>query len=154
MDQLTSTVPGIEPQLNGRLTNTPIVGAQVFADHSSSPPLLHTHLLENLTLEETIKAKVGFERLSATFGVTVHHYRADNGRLATLVSSKPALPAVKLSTIVLLLLIFKMALLKVTLVTCRNLPAPYFSTPYIIGPKWFHLNYGPLLSLNLPASLT
>ena len=80
MDQLTSTVPGIKPQLTGRLTNTPIVGAQVFADHSSSPHFLHTHLLENLTLEETLKAKVGFERLSATFGVTVHHYRADNGR--------------------------------------------------------------------------
>ena len=62
MDQLTRTVPGIKLQLAGRLTNTPIVGSQVFADRSSSPRLLHTHLL---TLEENLKSKVGFERLSS-----------------------------------------------------------------------------------------
>ena len=50
MDQLDITVPGIKLQLTRHLTNIPIVGAQVFADHSSSPPSLHSHLLENLTL--------------------------------------------------------------------------------------------------------
>ena len=54
-------------------------GSSSFADHSSSSPFLHAHLLEKLTLEETIKAKVGFERLSTTFDVTIHHYRDHNG---------------------------------------------------------------------------
>ena len=50
MDLLTNTIPGIKLQLTGSLTNTPIVGAQVFADHSSSTLPLYAHLLENITL--------------------------------------------------------------------------------------------------------
>ena len=82
VDQLVSSMPGIEPQHAGTLTSIPIFGAQLFADHSSSPPFIHCHLLENFTLEETLKAKVGFERMSATHGVTIRHYRGDNGRFA------------------------------------------------------------------------
>ena len=80
MDQITSTLSIIKDQLTGQLKKTPIVGAQVSTNHSSSPPFLHTHLLETITLEESIKAEVRFERLSPTFGVTVHNYRANNGR--------------------------------------------------------------------------
>ena len=82
VDQLVSSTPGIKPQSKGCLTNTSIVGAQIFADHCSSPPFLHCHLLENFSGDEAIKAKVGFERSAATFNVSVRHYRADNGRFA------------------------------------------------------------------------
>ena len=82
IDQLLSSVPDIKPQSTGRLTNTPIVSAQIFADNSSSPPFLYTHLLENFTLEETLKAKVAFERMAALHHVVVSGYRADNGRFA------------------------------------------------------------------------
>ena len=82
VDQLVSSTPGLKPQAIGNLTKASIVGAQVFADHCSSPPFLHCHLLENFTGEATIKAKVGFERLAATHNVTIKHYRADNGRFA------------------------------------------------------------------------
>jgi hypothetical protein len=58
----------------------PIVGAQVFADHSSSPPFLYTHLFKNFSLDETLKAKVAFEHMATTYNIIIQHYRADNGR--------------------------------------------------------------------------
>ena len=58
VDQLVSSTPGIKPQHTGTLTSIPIVGTQLFADHSSRLTFLHCHLLENFTLEETLKAKV------------------------------------------------------------------------------------------------
>ena len=44
------------------------------------PPFLYCHLLENFSGDEAIKAKVGFERMAATYDVSIQHYRADNGR--------------------------------------------------------------------------
>lgn len=82
VDQLTSTTPGLKLQSIGHLTKATIVGAQVFADHSSSPPFLYAHLLENFSLDETLKAKVAFERMAATCNNPILRYRADNGRFA------------------------------------------------------------------------
>ena len=82
VDQLVSSTPGIKPQSTGSLTKATIVGAQVFADHASSPPFLYTHLMENFSLDETLRAKVAFERMAATYNNSILHYRADNGRFA------------------------------------------------------------------------
>ena len=82
VDQLTSTTPGLKPQIIGHLTKATIVGAQVFVDHSSSLPFLHAHLLENFSLDETLKAKVAFERMATTYNNPILHYRADNGHFA------------------------------------------------------------------------
>ena len=82
VDQLASSVPGIKPQSTGRLASAQIVGAQVFANSASSPPFLCTHLLESFPLDDTLKAKVGFERMAATFDIIVIRYRADNGRFS------------------------------------------------------------------------
>ena len=82
VDQPVSSTPGIKPQHAVKLTSTPIVGAQLFYDHSSSPPSVHCHLFENFTLEETLKSKVDFERISATYRVTILHYHGGNRRFA------------------------------------------------------------------------
>ena len=63
----------------GTLTSTPIAGAQTFADHCSSPPFLHCQLIEDFSGDETVRAKVGFERMAASNNVQIHHYRAENG---------------------------------------------------------------------------
>ena len=74
VDQLVSAKPGIKPQSKGLLTNVPIVGVQIFVDHSSSLPFLYTYLLESFSLDETLKAKVAFERMAATHNVQILHY--------------------------------------------------------------------------------
>ena len=71
---------GLKPQATGNLTNSPIVGTHIFADHCFSPPFFHCQLLENFSGEACVKAKVGFERFATTFDVLIRHYRADNGR--------------------------------------------------------------------------
>ena len=82
VDQLQCSQPGLLPQSIGHLSMTPVWGAQIFADTCSNPPYLNAQLLTDFTLDSTLKAKVGFERLANTFGVKVKHYRADNGRFS------------------------------------------------------------------------
>ena len=38
--------------------------------------------MENFSLDETLGAKIAFERMAATFHNDILHYRADNGRFA------------------------------------------------------------------------
>lgn len=82
IDQLASTASGIKPQTKGNLTSTPIIGAQLFADHSLSPPFLNCQLLKSFSGDETVRAKVGFERMAASYNLPIHHCRADNDRFA------------------------------------------------------------------------
>ena len=74
VDPLVSITPDIKLHHMGKLTYTPIVSSQLFADHSSILPSIHCHLLENFTLEETTKAKVGFERMQATYRATISYF--------------------------------------------------------------------------------
>ena len=53
---------------------------QFFVDHVSD--YTYPYLMEDLTLNETLMAKEAYERLAATFGVTVKAYHSDNGRYA------------------------------------------------------------------------
>jgi hypothetical protein len=54
--------------------------ATVFIDHYSR--LGFIYLQQDLTSNETIKAKQAFEAFAHTHGVRIQHYHADNGRFA------------------------------------------------------------------------
>ena len=43
---------------------------------------MHCHLLMKFTLDENIKAKVGFECMESAHGVTIRHFHAENGHLS------------------------------------------------------------------------
>jgi hypothetical protein len=78
MDQLESTTPGLIAQVKGWLTTNQCHVATVFVDHYSR--LSYVHLQKSTNAEETIKAKIAFERYAAKSNVQVKHYQADNGR--------------------------------------------------------------------------
>jgi len=75
-----STQAGFYAQLKGKLTNKRYRAASVFVDHFSR--LRFVHLMQDLSLEETVNAKLAFERFAAEHGVTIKHYHCDNGRFA------------------------------------------------------------------------
>jgi hypothetical protein len=77
---MESSVKGLVQQSTGNLTRRRIVGATIFVDHVSD--YTYPHLMEDLTLNATLVAKEAYERLAATFGVTVKAYHSDNGRYA------------------------------------------------------------------------
>ncbi len=80
VDQLISTQHGFIAQLKGRLINQRYRGATVFVDHFSRLRYIHFHT--SLTSEETIQAKMAFEKFAARHGVKIQQYHADNGRFA------------------------------------------------------------------------
>ncbi len=67
MDQFVSAQPGSILQMSGSLTNLRIMGATVFVDHF----LDHTyiHLMQDLTLAETLLAKHAHEKFLASLGI-------------------------------------------------------------------------------------
>ena len=79
-DQMESSVLGLVQQATGTLTRRRIVGATIFVDHATD--YTYAHLMEDLTLNATLVAKEAYERLAATFGVTIKGYHSDNGRYA------------------------------------------------------------------------
>jgi len=80
VDQLDATVPGLIAQLKGIPTTRRYNYATVFVDHYSK--LSYIHLQQTLTSEDTVNAKKAFENYATTYGVTILHYHADNGRFA------------------------------------------------------------------------
>ena len=66
LDTLTSSTPGIIPQMSGSLTSNPFRVATVFVDHATS--YMYTNLQRDQTLIEFIKAKSAYERMEANFG--------------------------------------------------------------------------------------
>ena len=80
VDQLESSAPGFIAQLKGMPTIKRFKAATVFVDHYSR--LGYIHLQQDLTSNETMKAKQAFEAFAHTHGVRVQHYHADNGRFA------------------------------------------------------------------------
>jgi hypothetical protein len=71
---------GIFAQLKGKLTFKWYCAASVFVDHFSC--LRYVHLMQDLSSEETVKAKQAFEQFAAKHGVAIKHYHCDNGRFA------------------------------------------------------------------------
>ena len=80
MDAMTSTSPGLIPQMSGFLTKRKFSAATIFVDHASSYG--YVFLQENQTLETTLEAKASYERHASTFGIRIKSYHADNGRFA------------------------------------------------------------------------
>lgn len=77
-DQMISADPGLMPQVTGKLTSLRIWGATVFIDHATN--FSYVHLMQRLTTDNTVTAKLSFESKMHEFGADVKHYRADNGR--------------------------------------------------------------------------
>jgi hypothetical protein len=80
VDQIISAQPGLIPQMAGALTSRRIWGCTNFVDHVSD--FVYVHLMQDLTLDETLLSKVAFEKICDRAGRTVKHYQADNGRFA------------------------------------------------------------------------
>jgi hypothetical protein len=78
VDQMESTQVGFHAQMTGKLTKRRYRGATIFVDHY--PRLRFAHLMQDLTSDETIKAKRAFEQFAADHGVKILHYHCDNGR--------------------------------------------------------------------------
>ena len=54
--------------------------ATIIVDHFSG--LTYIHLQKSTNAEETIEAKIVFERFASKVNVTIKSYQADNGRFA------------------------------------------------------------------------
>jgi len=80
VDQLESTTPGLIAQMKGWLTKKRYKVATIFVDHFSGLSFLN--LQTSTSGEETLEAKVRFERFATRSGVKILHYHADNGRFA------------------------------------------------------------------------
>jgi len=79
-DQLVVAQPGLVPRLSGRHTNDRICGATGFIDHFSGYSF--SSLQTSLDGEQTLEAKLAFERHANTFDIKILSYRADNGQFA------------------------------------------------------------------------
>lgn len=81
VDQLISPTPGFVPTHRGKPTLKRYVGATVFVDHFSD--FTYVHLMTKMNAEETVEAKLAFERVARSYGVRIQHYHADNGLFDT-----------------------------------------------------------------------
>ena len=79
-DQLVSTVPGIIPQVKGKLMEAFYCGVTVFVDHFSD--YTYVHLMRDNYCASLSETKSAFERLCGTFQVRASGYHGDNGRYA------------------------------------------------------------------------
>ena len=80
IDQLESSTPGLIAQIKGWLTKKRYKVATIFVDHFSG--LSYIHLQKSTNADETLEAKLAFERFASKFKVPVKSYQADNGRFA------------------------------------------------------------------------
>jgi hypothetical protein len=80
VDHMISTHVGFFAQLKGKLTSKRYQAASIFVNHFSR--LRFVHLMQDLSSDETIKAKEAFEQFAAEHGVKVKHYHCDNGHFA------------------------------------------------------------------------
>jgi len=80
IDQLESSTPGLIAQIKGWLTKKRYKVATIFVDHFSG--LSYIHLQKSTNADESLEAKLAFERFASKFKVQVKSYQADNGRFA------------------------------------------------------------------------
>jgi hypothetical protein len=66
--------------MKGWLTKTWYRVATVFVEHFSGSGLSYIHLQKSTNAEETLEAKVAFERFASKVNVKVKSYQADNGQ--------------------------------------------------------------------------
>jgi hypothetical protein len=80
VDQLESTTLRFFGKLKGRLTTAKYRAVTIFVDHYSD--LSYVYLQQTTSAKETLEEKNAFELYAKTFGMTITHYHADNGRFA------------------------------------------------------------------------
>ena len=80
IDHMISLQPGLMPRISGRHTMDRIVACVVFKDVYSR--YTYGHLMTSCDLEQTLEAKLAFEKHALSFGVKIKHYHADNGTFA------------------------------------------------------------------------
>ena len=80
VDQLISHTPGVIAQLCRTPAHKRYQAATAFVDHYSR--LSYVHLQQSTSAEETLQAKLAFERCAAQHGVVIKHYHVDNGIFA------------------------------------------------------------------------
>ena len=80
IDKIVSAQPGLIPQMSGFLTSSRYFGVTTIVDHVSD--YVYVHLMKDLTLDETMKAKRAWEKILNSADRTAKHYQADNGRFA------------------------------------------------------------------------
>ena len=78
--QIVSEQPGLIPQVSAFLTNQRLWVATTFVDHIID--YLYVHLMRYLFVTKTLLAESAMEKVMAQAGLTVKHYRDDNGRFA------------------------------------------------------------------------
>jgi hypothetical protein len=79
-DQLVSAQSGLISQISGKLTHQCVNGSTIFVDHFSDH--VYAYLMRDLTLDETIAAKHGYECFLHLHGILSKAYHADNGCFA------------------------------------------------------------------------
>ncbi len=77
IDHMVSTHVGFFAQLKGGLAKKRYKAASTFVDHFLH--LCFIHLMQDLSSEESVKAKQVFEQFAAEHGVTIRHYHCNNG---------------------------------------------------------------------------
>jgi hypothetical protein len=80
INHMISTHVGFFSQLKGELTSKRYRAASIFVDHFSH--LRFVHLMQDLSSDETNKAKEAFEQFAAKYGVAIKHYHCNNGCFA------------------------------------------------------------------------
>jgi hypothetical protein len=66
--------------MKGWLTKMRYRVSTIFVDHFSG--LSYIHLQKSTNAEETVEAKIAFERFASKVNVTIKSYQADNGQFA------------------------------------------------------------------------
>ena len=79
-DYLISAQPGLLPKISGNHTRDNISVPCIFKDVYSK--FTYVHLMTSCDLEKIVNVKHAFENLAATYGATMKHYNADNGKYA------------------------------------------------------------------------
>ena len=80
MDHVISAQPGLVPRMDSKHTRERITAGCVFYDHVSR--LSYTHMQTSANNDQTIEAKVAYERFAHNHGVKLRRFHADNGIFA------------------------------------------------------------------------
>ena len=87
IDQLESVQTGMIPQSSGYKVIERYVGATVVVGNFSR--FVYVHYMTSLNTEQTIEAKLTYERLAESHGVIIKSYCSDNGRFSDNHFKKP-----------------------------------------------------------------
>ena len=77
-DHVISHQPGLIPQSSGILTYEKFWGSVLYSDHYSD--FVYNHLITGTTSIATLESKQAYERVAASYGVSIKAYHADNLR--------------------------------------------------------------------------